>query len=295
MRIHGDFQKGSGRLRSAMAPRYMLGVLLAASGLLVGQRIINPPEVHAETTDATLHFRSGTITPGNPNAYNRAIGTPRNWRFYVANATLDAVLEYAYDIQLRQIVGGPDWMDKDKFNMAAVPGEPVQPTEAQWHIMVQHFLADRFKLSLHHETRRIPVYWLSVATGGPKFIKNESGRVLHPFIETDVPGGVMLHITNGTVRDFINIMQRTAMDRPIVDQTEMADRYDFSLWWEPGKDQFTGSYHWTPSPSQNRLPDLYTAMQDQLGLTLEPSEADVDVLVIDHVEKPLMEPGAQSR
>ena len=120
-------------------------------------------------------------------------------------------------------------------------------------------------------------------------INNESGGMLHPFVTMDVPGGVMLQIRNGTVQNFIDLMQRTALDRPIVDQTEMADRYDFSLRWKPGNDQFTGSYHWTPSPSENPLPDLFTAIQDQLGLKLESSEADIDVLVIDHVEKPLME------
>jgi uncharacterized protein (TIGR03435 family) len=83
-------------------------------------------------------------------------------------------------------------------------------------------------------------------------------------------------------------MQTTALDRPVVDQTGLTGKYDFTLDWTPDESQFGGRGGQAPPPADNAEvpPDLYTAIQQQLGLKLESTKAPVDVLVIDRVEKP---------
>ena len=88
--------------------------------------------------------------------------------------------------------------------------------------------------------------------------------------------------------DFAGLMQTTALDRPVVDQTGLTGKYDFTLDWTPDESQFGGRGGQAPPPADNAeaFPDLYTAIQQQLGLKLESTRAPVDVLVIDRLEKP---------
>jgi uncharacterized protein (TIGR03435 family) len=88
--------------------------------------------------------------------------------------------------------------------------------------------------------------------------------------------------------DFAGLMQSAVLDRPVVDHTGLPGRFDFTLTWTPDETQFGGLGMHVPPPADNASapPDLFTAMQEQLGLKLESTKAPVDVLVIDHVEKP---------
>ena len=88
--------------------------------------------------------------------------------------------------------------------------------------------------------------------------------------------------------DFAGVMQTAVLDRPVVDQTGLSGRFDFELKWTPDEFQFGGLRIKVPPPTENpdAPPDLFTAFQQQLGLKLEATKASVEILVVDHVEKP---------
>jgi uncharacterized protein (TIGR03435 family) len=100
-----------------------------------------------------------------------------------------------------------------------------------------------------------------------------------------------MKVMNMTLAAFVSAMQRTVLDKPVVDQTGLMDRYDFTLNWTPDDSQFiqlreTGVNMPTATDDPNAPPGLYTAVQEQLGLKLDAVKAMADVIVIDHAEKP---------
>jgi uncharacterized protein (TIGR03435 family) len=133
------------------------------------------------------------------------------------------------------------------------------------------------------------VYSIKVAPCGPKLTATKAGP-------TDLPNFIFrglgdLFVTNMTIKNVADGFQSAVMDRPVIDQTGLAGRYDFTLKWTPDDSQFAqfrsnGPAPPTPGDNPNAPPGLYTAMQKQLGLKMEATKAPDDVIVIDHVEKP---------
>jgi uncharacterized protein (TIGR03435 family) len=245
-----------------------------------------PPPPAPMAANADPSFEVATIKPNNSNNAGKGFGlSGRN--FSTRNTSLDDLIEYAYDVHLKQIVGGPDWMDKDKFDVGAVPDQQGSPSHEQLKIMVQKLLADRFQLKFHHEKRELSVYVLSVAEGGPKNL-TKSDRTDDKFSIPigPAPGGLTMRVVNGNMRDFSGFgLQGAVLDRPVLDQTGLKGRYDFVLTWLPGGTEFGGRLP-PPPPSDNPPPNLFTAIQEQLGLKLDAEKAPADVMIIDHVEKP---------
>ena len=97
-----------------------------------------------------------------------------------------------------------------------------------------------------------------------------------------------LDVRNATMGDFTGMMQNSVLDRPVVDQTGLPGRWDFTLNWTPDDSQFGGMAAKIPPPTDNTNPPpgLFTAIQEQIGLKLEATKAPADVLVVDHIEKP---------
>jgi uncharacterized protein (TIGR03435 family) len=245
-----------------------------------------PPPPAPMAANADPSFEVATIKPSNSNNAGKGFGlSGRN--FSTRNTSLDDLIEYAYDVHLKQIVGGPDWMDKDKFDVGAVPDQEGSPSHEQLKIMVQKLLADRFQLKFHHDKRELSVYVLSVAEGGPKNL-TKSDRTDDKFSIPigPAPGGLMMRVFNGNMRDFSGFgLQGAVLDRPVLDQTGLKGRYDFVLTWLPGGTEFGGRLP-PPPPSDNPPPNLFTAIQEQLGMKLAAVKAPADVMVIDKAEKP---------
>jgi uncharacterized protein (TIGR03435 family) len=152
--------------------------------------------------------------------------------------------------------------------------------------MVQKLLADRFKFTFHHDQKELSVYVLSVSKTGNKMTKSEGDANGLPGLFFRQPGA--LNVRNANMGDFAHLMQSAVLDRPVVDQTGLTGRFDFTLNWTPDDTQFSGMGAKIPPPTDaaNAPPGLYTAIQEQIGLKLEASKAQTDVLTIDHVEKP---------
>jgi uncharacterized protein (TIGR03435 family) len=245
--------------------------------------IPEPPKSMA--ADADPSFEVATIKPSKPEAQGKAF-LLRGRTESTFNTTLADLIEFAYDMHAKQIVGGPDWIDKDKYDISGVPDKKGQPSYEQVKSMMQKLLADRFQLTFHHDKKELSVYVLSVAKNGPKNVtKSAATQPGFSIPISPAPGGIKLSVRNGTMTNFAVFgLQGAVLDRPVLDQTGLKDRFDFALIWMPDDSQFGG--HMPIPPSDNSAPGLFTAIQEQLGLKLDAVKAPADVLVIDRAEKP---------
>jgi uncharacterized protein (TIGR03435 family) len=241
-----------------------------------------PPKPMA--ADANPSFEVATIKPSDPNRPGQAI-TVRGRTFATFNTTLERLLSFAYGVHPRQIVGAPEWAGNALYDITAQPEGDGQPNERQWRSMLQKLLADRFKLSFRREKREMPAYVIVVAPGGPKLAR--SGGDPNGLPGLFFKGAGVLPAINATVGDLAGVMQSVVLDRPVVDQTGLTGRWDFTLQWTPDETQFGGrGGQAAGQASANAPPGLFTAMQEQLGLKMDSTRAQVDAIVIETAEKP---------
>jgi uncharacterized protein (TIGR03435 family) len=183
------------------------------------------------------------------------------------------MIRNAYDLQDFQITGGPGWVDSDRFDIIAkVEGAPGLPER---RLMMQALLAERFNFSAHHETRDMAVYDLVLARPDGKLgagLRHVDCAIVKTCGNTNVTNSV-LKASGRTLADFAQTLS-AIVARIVIEKTSLDGAFDFDLAWS--RDQATDT-------SQ---PSLFTALQEQLGLKLEPSRGPVDVLVIDRVEPP---------
>ena len=230
--------------------------------------------------------------------------------FSASGVTLHMLIRQAYGVEDNQIVGGPGWMDSEQYEIDAKmdPADaeafgkltPVEAAAAHEHMM-QAMLADRFHLTLHHDSRDLPVYALIVAKGGPKLHEAKPGDTYpNGFKGPDGgPGAGMIRMGLGElicqavpIENLTRILS-DRLGRHVLDKTGLTGRYDFTLKWTPDEGE-APMFHGpggpggagSPPPADPSAPSLFTALQEQLGLKLDSQKGPVDVLVIDHVEKP---------
>ncbi len=244
-----------------------------------------PARMKPMAADAKPVFDVATVKPSKPDAQGKNY-LMQGHQFSTINTTLTDLLKFAYGIQSRQVVGGPSWISTDKFDLKAEPDLEGAPNDKQLKSMLQKLLADRFKLTFHHEQRELPVYALVVIKGGAKLTKNDENPDGLPGM--GFRGLGQLSCVNASMADFAGLMQGAVLDRPVVDRTGLQGRYNFPLKWTPDESQFEGLGIKVPPPSNaaDAPPNLFAAVQEQLGLKLDSTKSSVDVLVIDHVEKP---------
>jgi uncharacterized protein (TIGR03435 family) len=245
-------------------------------------KIPEPPKPMA--ADAKAVFEVATIKPSNPAAQGKLL-TIKGRQVLTINTSLSDLISYAYGLHVRQVVGGPSWMESDKYDITGLPEGQGMPNQNQMRQMLRALLEDRFKLTTHRETRELPAYALVVAPGGPKMTKNDSNPNGLPGLLFRGLG--VLPATNATMGDFAGVMQLAVLDRPVIDRTGLQGRFDFTLTWTPDETQFASFGVRIPtSTDPNAPPVLFTAIQEQLGLKLDSVRAPVEVLAIDRVEKP---------
>ena len=214
-------------------------------------------------------------------------------RYGATNVPAVLLLRAAHRVQPTQIVGLPGWAAADRWDVVAtIPDGP--PTGDRQMALLRNMLKDRFNLAFHVETRELPVYALVVARGGPKPGLRPSaidcdalfaGRVAAPpgarpcGLSIDQAGGMRMVSTGQQMPGFVGPLAGFT-DRLIVDRTGLKDTYEFELRWTP--DAGAG----IPGPVDPDTPGLFTALEEQLGLRLEPARAQVEVMVIDRFERP---------
>jgi|SRR5579871_5028411 len=249
-----------------------------------------PPPPKRMAADANPAFEVATIKPSDPARPGR-IFTVRGQDVVTINTTLSDLITMAYDLHPRQLTGGPAWMESDKYDVTGKPDTPGQPSTDQMKIMIQKLLATRFELTFHREKKELPVYAITVAKTGAKLNKSQSDpNSLPGLFFGGAKNGMNFNVRNATLAEVGTVLQRSVLDKPVVDQTGLHEKYDFVLTFTPDGAQTAGFGGPAPNaPAAENLdaaPDLFTALQQQLGLKLESTKAPVDVLVIDKVEKP---------
>ena len=226
--------------------------------------------------DAHPSFEVATIKPHDPASHHSGWEVAGN-RVGMFDYSVAQLIAFSYSINRRQIVNGPGWIGDDRYDVDGKSDAQIEPNLTQQREMIQKLLADRFNLRFHREKRELPVYAIRIARGGPKLVAARDPSASpqehsegHGFETTQT-------YTSADLAYFILVRQLFA-DRPLVDQTGLTGRYDFKLNY---------SYNETDStPAPNAPPGLFTAIQEQLGLKLQPTKALVDVFVIDHVDPP---------
>jgi uncharacterized protein (TIGR03435 family) len=206
------------------------------------------------------------------------------------DSSLSDLIKFAYDLHPRQITGGPAWIETEKYDISAKPDTEGIPNGRQLKMMVQKLLAERFELKFHRDKKELSAYAITVAKPGPpKLTKNDSNPTGLPGFGGGGPSGML--VRNATIAEFANVLQSRLLERPVVDQTGLGtQRWDFVLKWtlDAGQMAAAGAPPNAQPPADNAdaPPDIFAAMQQQLGLKLESTKAPVDVMVIDKVEKP---------
>lgn len=240
---------------------------------------------------AKPEFEVATIKPSDPNRPGWGITVNRSGMFNTLNTNLSDLIKFAYDMHPKQVIGAPAWVDSEKFDLSAKASVPGMPSVNQMKAMLQKLLADRFSLTFHHEKKEPSVYAITVAKGGEKIKKEENSKLPIPGFGGMPQRG--FNVRNATMAEFASVMQAQFMEQPVVDQTGLGDtRYSFLLKWTPDPSQRSGfgggpaPNGAPPVPDPDAPPDLFAAMQQQLGLKMGTTKALVDVMVIDKVDKP---------
>lgn len=237
------------------------------------------------------------------------IDRPASDRFTATNVPLRDLIRFAYDVQDVRLIGGPDWIRTERFDIVAKADQPLpawSPSGPPMRLllMVRSLLADRFGLVVHQETRDLPVYALVVAREDRKFGPDIRASKLdcESQAKTDIPGAsggaasaeCGMRIAPGQMAIGGVPMSQFAMvlsnfvQRVVLDRTLLAGNFDFRLSWTPDRLPQGPPPPGAPSlpPVDPNGPSLFAALQEQLGLKLEPARAPLEVLVIDRVERP---------
>src|SRR5215475_10803605 len=239
------------------------------------------------TTEA--HIRDFAIQPGG--------------RFISTNATVRLLIQNAYQLRGFQVLGGPNWIDSDGYDIDARPTPEVEITKAQTWKMLQSLLEERFALRTHLETRELPLYLLEVEKSGAKLPVPKEGACTPPGQpvaqgqEALMPcGTAAVSITPKETRlvggrvsiaELARILT-TLLGRQVIDKTALTPFFDVNLVFSP--DQATGlvsdlATAYKASPDPNTV-TIFTALREQLGLKLSWDKGPTRVLVIDSVQRP---------
>jgi len=276
---------------------------------------------HGQSADTHPAFEVASVKPVAPDSgswsggMRGGPGTNDPTRFSAENMSLSSLVMRAYGINRFQF-SGPSWMDTERFNVAAKVREGA--TKEQFRLMLQSLLAERFRLTLHHEQKEMPIYELVAGKNGPKLkesvqapARKDGGPEPAPPLSSGPPEDTLgkdgypvlpavlsagtLRVSSMSGRTRLQATQVSmeqlagglSMDRPVKDATGLKGKYDFSLTWVRSNMrsvQVSGDTVVVP-PDDDSGPTIFTAIQEQLGLKLEPKKGPADILVVDHVER----------
>ncbi len=236
----------------------------------------------SQTTTAP-GFEVASVKPSAPGGRGGIIRPlPGNQTYMGNNITLRLMMTVAYSVTDRQIAGGPDWINTDRFDIMAKAERPG--TTDELHRMLQAMIEDRFQLKVRRETREMPVWALTVDKGGPKMTEHDAADLDHPPFGPNKDGKRGTSGRNVKMDYFAFFLSRL-LDRSVIDKTGLTKYYDVDLEFvpegQPGPRPDGGD-----APPLPEGPSIFTAVREQLGLKLESSKGPVEYLVIEHVEKP---------
>jgi bla regulator protein BlaR1 len=182
----------------------------------------------------------------------------------------------AYEIESYQMVGGPKWIRTSTdptvyFDIQVQVAEGTVVTREQSNLILRALLADRFHLTMHQETRELPVYEMKVDKGGLKVLSTDL-----PTCDRNRPGRFLQNCKSTSTMAGLAKTFSSYVDRPVVDRTGFSDKFAYLVMWSSSD----------AGQGLDSAPELFTVLRDQLGIKLEAGKANVPVLVIDTVERP---------
>lgn len=281
-------------------------VVTAALALLSGFAVLRAQTAAASA--ARPEFEVASIKPNKSGSRNASMMAMPGGRLRADNMPTRALIAMAYDVRDSQISGGPGWINNDPYDVTAKA--EGNASMAQMRLMMQSLLADRFKLAVHRETKEQPVYELIAAKGGAKLGSTKEGSCITPSPNNPAPAprpgekppvmcgmvrmGRGLIDSAGTSMDRVVTVLSQALGRTVVDKTGYTGMVDFHLTFTPddatpggsGPPGMSGQPAPNAPPADQAGPDIFTALQEQMGLKLESAKGPVETLVIDHIERP---------
>jgi uncharacterized protein (TIGR03435 family) len=247
-----------------------------------------PPPVVMPAT-AKPEFAVATIKPSKPDAQGKGYGF-RGREVITVNTPVNWLITLAYNLHAHQIVGGPSWLDSEKYDVTGLPDTPGQPSRDQLKLLIQKLLADRFQLKFHMEKKEMKAYTITVLKTGAKIAVSQADpNSPSGFGFGGAPGGAMtLNVRNAIMDSVANGLQGNLLDQPVVNRTGLTGKYDFTLRFTPDASQLAALGPLPPAGAADpdAPPDIFAAFQQQLGLKVESIRTTVDVMVIDKIEKP---------
>lgn len=234
--------------------------------------------VAAMATTVDPSFEVASIRPSAPSTKGHQYDL-RTRDFGAHDASIADLLKFAFQLRDRQISGAPAWIDEDKFDIAAKPDGPGQPSVDQYRLMVQKLLAERFHLRFHTVQQNFPVYALTLTGTQPALNKSNPGLNSYGISLKQDPGGdtTQVRFTYESMPEFVDILMNFIEERQIVDETGLSGRFDFAMVLPTSALQSTDN--------GERSTAFLRAVQP-LGFQLVPKSAPVPVMVIDRLESP---------
>jgi uncharacterized protein (TIGR03435 family) len=246
-----------------------------------------PATARKAMTDPNPSFEVATLKPtdpAHPGRYFRVAGR----KYYTHDTSLADLIDLCYGVHPSQIIDAPAWVRAEKFDLVGTqPGED-EPSGTQWLAMIRNLLTDRFGLKIRREQRDLASYVLTTDKNGPKNLIPAKSTAPYPSLEfSRVANGLALPARNAALSQFSQMMQQVVLDRPVIDKTGLAGKFDFLLTFMPNESQFDGHPPITASQVTGEpAPDLFEAIRTQLGLKLESAKVPTNVLVVEQVQRP---------
>jgi uncharacterized protein (TIGR03435 family) len=267
------------------------GVIAVMGPLFIGMVNAPPGRAQSQTRkqSAALVFEVASIKENKSLTQDMSLNRTIGGGLEMKNGTARTLVQFAYEVSDYQLSGVPRWFDIDHYDVIAKApaGSKTSNPDAPWvvppddpvHERLQNLLAERFHLAVHHENREMTVFGL---------VQDKGGAKLQAWKDGDLPGphtrGTYTSLTcrKVTMQRFANGILSQRFGTTVIDKTGLNGEYNFEMKFQPD-----------PAPSAAVAavetaagPTFLEALHDQLGLKLERQKGMVDILVIDHVEKP---------
>jgi uncharacterized protein (TIGR03435 family) len=266
----------------------LAGLMLAAPCTVAQQNAGAMPDPCAATDRAS--FDTVSVRPSDPAATASTMRVSPSG-IATEGTKLLALIAAAYELRDFQILGGPDWMASDRFDVTAkydAPPDLSKLDDAGRKAWIQRLtqsrqslLADRFHLKCHMETRQLTVYELVVAKGGPKFQETKDDGDTNKYFGIRAgPQRTRQLAGKDATMDVLAKLLSSEVNHVVLDKTGLTGKYDLNAEW--AQDGPAGAQ----SADEPFAPGIFTAMEERLGLKLQPGKGPVRVLIIDRVDRP---------
>jgi uncharacterized protein (TIGR03435 family) len=224
-------------------------------------------------------FDAASIKPAQPGARGYSI-RPLPGRVSAENVTLKLLIAEAYAVHDFQVSGGPKWIDSDRYDVEAKAAGDAPPSRKQLRAMLQNLLADRFGLTVRHETREMPVYLLETGKGGPRLqrAKQSQAPVVFRVLQRR-----QITAENAPLENLTEALT-WLLGRPVLDRTGLRGSFDYKLEWSPDDLQLQSQE--APPQTDGNAPSLGGALQQQMGLKLASQRGPVDLIEVENAERP---------